>query len=335
MRIVAGFDIGASKTEAVILEQGSNRPEIRTVPSVGVPCMEAGKSLSFFEELLDSLPKIPSHAVINFVGRNKEGFRTALMRRGAMDVFASREAEAGVALFAALESDCKGVLMAGTGTVLAVSAGDSLRVIDGWGWKFGDAGSGYRTGRLALQEALRRMDLGLPVPLTLPWETPPLTEAEQWVLFRDTVVDWAYGLTRRQVAAFTAQVGELAEKGDAWALGILEQAAGDLQELIRIGAEIGGGMVLFMGGLSRCRPLVRLLQDRCRKAGLHMVLSSIRLSTAAVAMAARRAGWDTKLSDLMPAIERSEAHEWEFESPLKQRGSLQEKEKRTVKKRIQ
>jgi len=309
VKMVAGFDIGASKTEVVILEQGSNRPEIRTVPSLGVPCMDADKSLPFFEELLDTLPKIPSYAVINFVGRNKEGFRTALMRRGAIDVFASREAEAEVALFAALESDCKGVLMAGTGTVLAVSTGDSLRVIDGWGWKFGDAGSGYRTGRLALQEALRRMDLGLPVPLTLPWKAPSVTEAEQWVVFRDAIVDWAYGLTRRQVAAFTAQVGELAEKGDAWGLGILEQAAGDLQELVRIGAEIGGGPILFMGGLSRCRPLVRLLQDRCREAGLHIVLSSIHLSTAAAAMAAGRAGWDIKLSDLTSAIDSSEAHE--------------------------
>ncbi|MDD3926482.1 MAG: hypothetical protein PHT33_07475, partial [bacterium] len=167
------------------------------------------------------------------------------------------------------------------------------------GWQFGDAGCGYRTGRLALQEALRRMDQGLPVPLTLPWEAPPVTETEQWIAFRDMVVDWAYGLTRRQIAAFTAQVGELAERGDDWALAILAQTAEELQELVRIGSEIGGGPVLFMGGMSRCRPLARLLQERCREAGLCLIQSSIRLSAVAAAMAAKRAGWDTKLSQLV------------------------------------
>ncbi|MDD3927914.1 MAG: hypothetical protein PHT33_14790, partial [bacterium] len=78
MNSVAGFDIGASKTEVVMLKQGSNRAEVYTVSSFGVPCMKQERSLPFFEELLDGLPAMPSYAVINFVGRNKEGLRQAL-----------------------------------------------------------------------------------------------------------------------------------------------------------------------------------------------------------------------------------------------------------------
>ncbi len=51
------------------------------------------------------------------------------------------------------------VLAAGTGvSVLALSGDGAFRLVDGWGYLLGDAGSGFAIGRAGLDEALRHHD---------------------------------------------------------------------------------------------------------------------------------------------------------------------------------
>lgn len=197
--------------------------------------------------------------------------------------------------------------MAGTGVVLILPRGESFQMIDGWGWNFGDAGSGYWIGRLTLQRTLRRLDMGLEPLLKLPMEPPPRDNAPEWVAFRDCMVDWAYGLSNRQVAAFTADVAALAAEGNDWAMDILSAAAEELLQLLLRGQAISGRPVLLMGGLSRCQPLVDLLQKKCRRRGLSLLTRpSLKLSLAAAVMAAASAGWRLDMDELLMACERGD-----------------------------
>ncbi|MFI6789572.1 BadF/BadG/BcrA/BcrD ATPase family protein [Nonomuraea sp. NPDC050383] len=112
------------------------------------------------------------------------------------------------------------VLAAGTGAI-ALGVGDDIRQVDGWGYLYGDAGSGFWIGRRGLDAACRGFDGRA--------EPGPLTQRAQ-----DVFGDLA-GLPERlylapdavaRIARFAVHVLELAE--DSTARAIAEEAAREL-----------------------------------------------------------------------------------------------------------
>jgi glucosamine kinase len=115
------------------------------------------------------------------------------------------------------------VMCAGTGAVaLGVSADASARS-DGWGWRLGDAGSGYWIGRRGLEQALRAQDGRGGSPLLAGLAEGlfgPLDDLSQRVE--------GSGNPTGYVAGFARQVGEAARRGDTTSLGIWAEAASEL-----------------------------------------------------------------------------------------------------------
>ena len=115
------------------------------------------------------------------------------------------------------------VMCAGTGAVaLAVSPEASVRS-DGWGWRLGDAGSGYWIGRRGLEQALRAQDgrdgspllAGLAEGLFGPLDTLPQRVEGS-------------GNPAAHVAGFARQVADAARRGDSVSLAIWAEAAAEL-----------------------------------------------------------------------------------------------------------
>lgn len=151
-------------------------------------------------------------------------------------------AEVGVSHDAALILPAAGLrvgvaLVAGTGSSACAVGPDGLETtIGGWGYLFGDEGSGYELGRLGLRAVSWAADgrgpataltrgvldaLGLEVPLDLLlrlYPAPPATE----------------------IAALARVVLEAAVEGDAVARGLVEGAAAELAILVRTGARRAG-----------------------------------------------------------------------------------------------
>jgi glucosamine kinase len=115
------------------------------------------------------------------------------------------------------------VMCAGTGAVaLAVSPDASARS-DGWGWRLGDAGSGYWIGRRGLEQALRAHDgregspllAGLAEGLFGPFDSLPQRVEGS-------------GNPAGYVAGFARHVADAARRGDGIAGAIWAEAAGEL-----------------------------------------------------------------------------------------------------------
>lgn len=100
----------------------------------------------------------------------------------------------------------KGILViAGTGSVCFGKKNELWERVGGWGHLFGDEGSGYYIGKLAIQQALKDYDLGN--------KTSKLTDHLLAKFQIDTVLELvkvAYQLTKDQVADLAQIVAQLA-----------------------------------------------------------------------------------------------------------------------------
>ncbi len=155
------------------------------------------------------------------------------------------------------------VLAAGTGvSVLALSADGEFRLVDGWGYLLGDAGSGYAIGRAGLDQALRRHDgRGGSAALLARAET-------RWGEAR-RIPHHVQGSANpaRLIASFARDVFAAAEEGDTSARGICEEAAEQLACSVAAAARaarIEPPVVLATtGGLLRAGPVLTDPLDHC------------------------------------------------------------------------
>lgn len=125
------------------------------------------------------------------------------------------------------------VLAAGTGvSVLALSEDGGSRMVDGWGYLLGDAGSGYAIGRAGLDQALRRHD-GRGGSAAL------LTRVEaRWGEARRVPGDVQGSANpARSIASFARDVFAAAQEGDAAARQICEDAAEQLARSVAAAVE--------------------------------------------------------------------------------------------------
>ena len=122
------------------------------------------------------------------------------------------------------------VALAGTGSVVLGVGRDGKRVkIGGWGPVFGDEGSAYRIGEMALRAAARAYDLGGPATAL----TDALLRALGLKEFRETVTRvYVEGMEPREIAALSRVAYEVAEAGDEVARHIFFQAGEELAESV-------------------------------------------------------------------------------------------------------
>ncbi|MGW6499435.1 BadF/BadG/BcrA/BcrD ATPase family protein [Nonomuraea angiospora] len=212
------------------------------------------------------------------------------------------------------------VLAAGTGAI-ALGVGDGIRQVDGWGYLYGDAGSGFWIGRRGLDAAFRGFDGRA--------EPGPLTERAQAV-FGDLA-----GLPERlylapdavaRIARFAVHVLELAGDpgrvvepvGDS---GRVVEGAGDPGRVVegvgdsgRVVEGVGdsGRVVEPVGDRSRPDPTARAIAEEAARELAGTVAAAARCFTkeaAAVPVAwtgrllrdpGLRAGFEAELARLLP-----------------------------------
>lgn len=132
-----------------------------------------------------------------------------------------------IALDAAFKGSSGILQIAGTGTNCIGRAPDGGReTAGGWSSRLGDEGSGYWIGLHAVRRALRAYDREEPTRILdvvgKIWNTPTMEE----------LVNLGDSTPGPDFAALAPAISELAEEGDAVALGVLQQAAADLVESV-------------------------------------------------------------------------------------------------------
>lgn len=156
-------------------------------------------------------------------------------------------------------------LIAGTGSsAYAIAADGSQRVsVGGWGFRFGDEGSGYWIGREALRAASRAADGRGEATELLPLILSELQADDP----RDMLDSLhARGDVRQAVVTLAPLALAAADQGDRQAQKILERAAGELAELVQAAArQIGAAedypLALAGGVLIRSDALVQRLTE--------------------------------------------------------------------------
>ena len=135
-----------------------------------------------------------------------------------------------IALAAAF-GDGPGILInAGTGSIAyARGANGQLHRAGGHGWQLGDEGGGYWLGRRALAAAARAHD-GLEESSTLLERLLVALGLETF----DDLIRWTATATPAQVAALAPHVLNAAREGETVAQQIIEEAAAELSQLVRV-----------------------------------------------------------------------------------------------------
>ncbi|HEY1803641.1 MAG TPA: BadF/BadG/BcrA/BcrD ATPase family protein [Terracidiphilus sp.] len=128
-----------------------------------------------------------------------------------------------IALDAAFRGGPGILQIAGTGTnTIGRAPSGALESAGGWSSRLGDEGSGYWIGLHAIRRALNAHDREEPTLILKKvgeiWGTPTL----------DQLINVGDGTPAPDFAALAPAINELAESGDAVAVGVLRQAAADL-----------------------------------------------------------------------------------------------------------
>lgn len=150
------------------------------------------------------------------------------------------------------------IVLAGTGTVACGEnkEGKFARA-GGHGYLFGDEGGGFAIAREALSSALWAQDYGGKSDLL----KALLTHFKRRTLKAIAEDVYAGVLSRDQLASFAAQVGELAERGDGTARGLIDKAAFELFRLAliavrRLTMEQRPVKISYGGGVFKSRRLL-------------------------------------------------------------------------------
>jgi len=152
------------------------------------------------------------------------------------------------------------VALAGTGSsILAVDEGGRRVKAGGWGPIYGDEGSAYRIGQMALRAVARAYDGSGPVTSL----TEPIMRALKLGNFRESIRRvYVEGMEPREIAALSRVAYQVAEEGDRVARGIFIQAGDELAEGVeaairQLWTREAGVRVTYQGGVLESCPIVR------------------------------------------------------------------------------
>lgn len=276
-RVVIGIDGGGTATRVLVMgEEGielaryEGGPALTDWPGspVDIEAIETAVERAFEEARL-ALPAAALCAGLAGVGREEErtAVEAALAERGIAErVQVITDAEA--ALFDAFEDGPGILLIAGTGSIALGRAEDGrIARTGGWGTLFGDEGSGYEIGLLALRAAAQAVDGRGGDTRVLPRLLAELELAKP-----ERLISWAARASKAEIAALAPMVVEIAGEGDVRAVAIVDSAVAALVShvaslLARLGpwdsapgCALAGGLIA-PGGALRAR-LSSVLGDR-------------------------------------------------------------------------
>jgi N-acetylglucosamine kinase-like BadF-type ATPase len=268
MRLFLGVDGGQSSTKAAIGDEAGNilgrgtggpcnhataqegraRLERGVLTSVGAACRDAGldPETASFEAACFGMSGGPG---------DKEAILAQVLRAGVLVV----TTDAAIALAGATASGRGIIVIAGTGSIAFGRNGEDHKArAGGWGYRFGDEGSGYDIVRQALRAALRMEEgWGPPTGLGRALREATASASANEALHRFYGDEWP----RERVAALGPLVDRAAEAGDAAAIEILNRSA---QELALLAGAVRAQLwkpdeaveVAYIGGVFRSKPLL-------------------------------------------------------------------------------
>ena len=262
-----GVDGGGSQTRCIVADlSGRLLARGKAGPSnpltVGVEA--ATKAITKAIELAVHQSGVPRFraACLGLAGVERPYGREDLQRNIAALGLADRllvVSDAAAAMAGATGFEDGVVVVAGTGSIAyGVNADGETARAGGWGWIFGDEGSGYDIGRRAIVAALRSYDMR--------GERTVLGDklkAELGVKNLTELIDLLYvkGMKSNEVAALAPLVAEAVEEGDEVAVRILMEAGVELGRaavaVIRRLRLQGGFTVAWTGGVFQLSELIR------------------------------------------------------------------------------
>jgi glucosamine kinase len=233
MSVVLGIDGGGTRTRASIVE---NERVLAFAESGSIKRLRVGAQVAE-ENLRTLLKEVYAQAGVKGVKAACCGVASAAMPgipEWITAVFAdfsvARSEVVGdevIALDAAFQGGPGILQIAGTGSNTIGRAADGSREsAGGWSSRLGDEGSGYWIGVHAVRRALHAYDREEPTQVLKRvgeiWGTPTI----------DELINVGDGTPGPDFAALAPAINELAETGDAVAIGVLNQAAIDLVNFV-------------------------------------------------------------------------------------------------------
>ena len=229
MSVVLGIDGGGTRTRASIVD---GERTLAFAESGSIKRLRVGAAVAE-QNLREVLAEVYKQAGVTGVRAASAGVASAAMP-GVPEWIKAVFAEFGVersevvgdeviALDAAFRGGAGVLQIAGTGTNCIGRAPDGGREsAGGWSSRLGDEGSGYWIGLHAVRRALHAYDREEPTRVLEVvggiWGTESIEE----------LVNLGDSTPGPDFAALAPAISELAEKGDAVALGVLQQASADL-----------------------------------------------------------------------------------------------------------
>ncbi|MFK4824620.1 BadF/BadG/BcrA/BcrD ATPase family protein [Paenochrobactrum sp. BZR 588] len=246
-----GIDGGGTGSRAVVADKSgtilgrgtSGAANIVTDPEQSTKHILEAVHKAFDMAALDTSLYAQSVAILGLAGANIANARDAILSQMP---FAHSEivSDGLIALQGALGDEDGTVIILGTGSAYVTRIGENISWRGGWGFQLSDLGSGARLGRSLLQEVLLSYDCIIPAsPLTEHVMAQFGHEPAQLVEFAKTARPSAY-------AAFAPDIFIHADQGDQVALKVIEQAAADIAQTLRVLIAEGTTQISMLGGLA-------------------------------------------------------------------------------------
>ena len=211
MKYISGIDSGGTKTEAIVYDLAGNEYQ-RIVTGFGNMLVDreqglANIKLALTKILAEQNPDNCQLLVLGLAGIDSGGLREVLTEElAAFHVPVVLLNDAQLAHYALLQGEEGVLVIAGTGSVCFGRSQNEWYRVGGWGHLFGDEGSGYYIGKLAIQHALAEFDLD---------QEPGILTQRLYTHFEVTTVleliKVAYQLTKDQLAEVAQIVADLAQ----------------------------------------------------------------------------------------------------------------------------
>ncbi len=269
MGLVLGIDGGGTRTRASIVNSSSSVAALAFAESGSIKRLRVGAQAAE-ENLRTLLREVYAQAGIRKVDAASVGVASATMPgipewiTAVLRDFGVEKSEVVgdeiIALDAAFEGGPGILQIGGTGSNTIGRAPDGFcESAGGWSSRLGDQGSGYWIGLHAIRRALKAYDREEPTEILKKvgeiWGTPTL----------ETLVNLGDSTPGPDFAALAPAISELAEAGDAVAIGVLKRAAADLVDFVLLVRSklrhkhgIAGEVpVAYIGSVIEKTPLVR------------------------------------------------------------------------------
>lgn len=235
----------------------------------GLGAIKAG-ILPVNETVLEAKQKIndigmPSGIFLSLGGPNVDEVLTALNRVWPnIQIEVEREARGDAILYAASFFNCSSVVMCGTGSVAVGDTKSGRCYCGGWGPIYGDNGSGGGIGQEALKLYLKHFDnlenIGSVAEIFSFLSEGLNTSAfEGRVAMKDRIL----ALSRKEIAAFTPKIYDLALKGEKTALELYKKSAKEIALMAyNVSDNNPNSKVLLCGGFFNNSPLLLKLCEQ-------------------------------------------------------------------------